>query len=67
MFTIQREMNLQVVQENQKRLEFSEVFFGVKAEYTSPDDSRARMLEGEFSIVDVLDECVTGVVVAREV
>jgi len=42
MFTIQREMNLRDVQANQERLEISEVFFGAKAEYTSPDDSRAR-------------------------
>jgi len=41
MFTIQREMNLRDVQANQERLEISEVFFGAKAEYTSPDDSHA--------------------------
>ena len=49
MFSIQREMNLQDAQGNQERLDISDVFFGAKAEYSSPNGTSITSGVGTFN------------------
>jgi len=55
LFTVQREMNQQDLESTRERLEITDVFFGSKAEYTSPNSTTITTGTGTFDTSENAD------------